>query len=188
MNDVDFLSKVDLIDRKSFSRGGSSMPVSYLGAWTYIRELFGALPEAQVLGFSARSFSLQSTEGRCELCSGRGQVSLNMRFLPDAKILCSACSGSRYKDLILTIKYRDKSINDILKMTFDEACGFFKYHPKLIKLIEPAKNLGLDLNDAEFNEGDIAEDNSSESVESIAAFKHSFVKQLVIINSKFLVF
>lgn len=135
--------KVELIDRKPIAKSSVSMPVTYLGAFTAIRELFGKLPDAQLQGLTARSFSLHTEGGRCEHCGGRGEIIMTMKFLPDARVRCEYCDGKRYKDHLLQIHYRSHSIADILNLTIEEACELFKFHKMILKKLLPAKELGL---------------------------------------------
>ena len=134
---------VDLIDRKPLSRTSLSMPATFLDVFTYIRQLFEKLPEAQLMGFKSRDFSLHVQGGRCEACKGRGLLTLSMKFLADAQVPCSACHGQRYGLPILDLKYQNLSLADVLNLSIDEALELFKHHPKIVKGLLPAKELGL---------------------------------------------
>lgn len=137
------LKHLSLVDRKPLGRSGQSMPATYLDIFTKIRELYAKLPEAQIYGFTAKDFSLHSSGGRCESCKGRGELTVVIKFLPDARIRCEVCQGKRYRDELLNLKYNNLSLHDVLNLTFDEAFEHFKHHKDILKKIETAKNLGL---------------------------------------------
>jgi excinuclease ABC subunit A len=137
------VSKIELIDRKPLAKSTVSMPVTYLDAFTPIRQLFAQLPEAQMRGVTLRSLSLHADGGRCEPCGGRGEILMSMKFLPDARVRCEYCQGKRYKQDILDILYKGYSIADILNLTIEEACQVFKFNKAILKRLEPARQLGL---------------------------------------------
>lgn len=137
------IAKIELIDRKSIAKSSVSMPITYLDAFTPIRELFAQIPEAQMRGITTRSLSLHAEGGRCEACGGRGEMLMTMKFLPDARVPCDYCQGKRYKSDILDITYKGKSIADILNLTIEEACELFKFNKMISKKLEPARQLGL---------------------------------------------
>jgi excinuclease ABC subunit A len=139
----DGLDQVHLIDRKPIAKSGSSIPASWLGILTMIRDLYASLPEGQVLGLTARHFSLSVEAGRCPECKGRGEVSLKMRFLADARTRCPLCRGKRFKANVLNVKYLGLSISDVLDLTLDEAADHFRNHKKIISRLQPAVDLGL---------------------------------------------
>lgn len=139
----DSLDQVHLIDRKPIAKSGSSIPASWLGILTLIRDLYASLPEGQVLGLTARHFSLSVEAGRCPECKGRGEVSLKMRFLADARTRCPLCRGKRFKANVLNVKYLGLSISDVLDLTLDEAAAHFKNHKKIVSRLQPAVDLGL---------------------------------------------
>lgn len=137
------LDQIHLIDRKPIAKSGSSIPASYLGILTLIRDLYAALPEGQILGLTARHFSLSVEAGRCTECKGRGEISLKMRFLADARTRCPLCRGKRFKANVLNVKYLGLSINEVLELTLDEAVEHFKNHRKIVNRLQPAVELGL---------------------------------------------
>ena len=137
------ISKVLLIDRKPLSKTRTSMPATYLDVFTYIRQTFEKLPESQIMGLKSRDFSLQVKGGRCEECKGQGEVTLSMKFLADARVLCSSCQGLRYQPQILNIQYMGYSLADILNLTIEEALNVFKHHPQVTKRLQAAQELGL---------------------------------------------
>jgi len=137
------LDQVHLVDRKPIAKSGSSIPASYLGILTLIRDLYAALPDGQVLGLTSRHFSLSVEAGRCPECKGRGEVSLKMRFLADTRTKCPLCRGKRFKANVLAVKYLGLSIDEVLELTLDEAILHFKNHKKIATRLQPAVELGL---------------------------------------------
>lgn len=137
------VKKVLMIDRKPLSKTRTSMPATYLDVFSYIRQIFEKLPDAQIMGLRSRDFSLQVKGGRCEECKGRGEVTLSMKFLADARVLCSACQGRRYQPHILNIQYMGYSLADILNLTIEEVLSVFEHHPQITKRLQIAKDLGL---------------------------------------------
>ncbi|MDD9952070.1 MAG: hypothetical protein OXT67_10960 [Zetaproteobacteria bacterium] len=134
---------IDAIDRRPMGRSRLSMPVTYLGAYTAIRELYASLPEAQIMGITAKDLSLLSKGGRCEDCKGRGYIELSMKFLSDAKVTCTSCLGMRFGMMVLQLKYLNKNLNDVLNMTIREAAEVFAKHPSICRKLQPAIDLGL---------------------------------------------
>ena len=134
---------VNLIDRRPIAKSAVSMPATYLDVFTDIRNLFAKLPDAQVAGLTARSYSLSVEGGRCPECKGRGEVSMSMKFLADARVRCSICHGQRYRPHVLDVVYNGMNLNQILKMSLEEAAEFFKNHKKIFKRLSPALELGL---------------------------------------------
>jgi excinuclease ABC subunit A len=134
---------IEMITRKPIAKSAISMPITYLDLFTDIRKLYEQLPDSQLAGLTARSYSLFSAGGRCEECDGRGQLTLSMRFLADARVLCPLCKGRRYKDIIRDVKYLGRSIDEVLDMTLVEAHAHFKNHRRIIQRLEPALELGL---------------------------------------------
>lgn len=132
-----------LVDRKPIAKSSVSMPVTYLDVLTELRDLYASLPEAQVAGLTARSFSLWSEGGRCEECKGRGHINLTMKFLADAKVLCPVCEGDRYHANVLEVKFDGLSINDVLNMTIDQALQRFQNFARIVRKLQPASELGL---------------------------------------------
>jgi len=137
------IPKIELIDRKPLAKSSISMPITYLDAFTAVRQLFAQLPEAQIRGLTLRSLSLHVDGGRCEHCGGRGEILMTMKFLPDARVRCEYCQGKRYKQEVLDVLYRGYSIADILDLTIEEACEVFKFQKLILRKLEPAKQLGL---------------------------------------------
>ena len=137
------LTQIFLVDRKPIAKSSVSMPGSYLDVMGELRDIFAAQPDAQVLGFKARDFSLSVEGGRCPECKGRGEISLAMRFLADSRVLCPVCKGQRFRANILGVRYLHLSISEVLNLTLAEVAETFKNHRKIVTRITPALELGL---------------------------------------------
>ena len=120
-----------------------SNPATYTGLFTPIREWFAALPEAKARGYAPGRFSFNVKGGRCEACQGDGVIKIEMHFLPDVYVECDKCHGKRYNRETLEIKYRDKSISDVLDMTVDEALIFFEAMPSVKEKLATLAQVGL---------------------------------------------
>jgi excinuclease ABC subunit A len=140
---LESFQSVHLIDRKPVAKSSVSMPATYLDVFGILRDLYGQLPESQIAGLDAGSFSLMRAGGRCEACGGRGQINLKMRFLADARVRCDACQGKRYRNHVLGIRYLGLNLSEILELTIDEALKHFSTFKKIQKLLAPAIDLGL---------------------------------------------
>jgi excinuclease ABC subunit A len=140
---LDGLTTVALVDRRPVAKSSVSMPATYLDVFGEIRDLFAAQPDAQVMGLTARSFSLSADAGRCPECKGRGELSLTMRFLADARVRCPVCKGARYIGNTLAVRYLGLTISEVLELTLDEVVERFKNHRKIMQRLEPAVALGL---------------------------------------------
>ena len=119
------IDKIIEIDQSAIGRTPRSNPCTYIGAFTFIREFYTALPESKARGYKVGRFSFNVKGGRCETCQGDGLIKIEMHFLPDVYVKCETCHGKRYNRETLEVKYRDKSISDVLEMTADEAAKFF---------------------------------------------------------------
>jgi excinuclease ABC subunit A len=140
---LESLKIVEMINRKPIAKSAISMPITYLDLFTDIRKLYEQLPDSQLAGLTARSYSLFAAGGRCEECDGRGRLTLSMRFLADARVPCPLCNGRRYQDVICDIKYLGKSIDEVLDMTLVEAHTHFKNHRRIVQRLDPALEIGL---------------------------------------------
>jgi excinuclease ABC subunit A len=140
---LEFVDKVIDIDQSPIGRTPRSNPATYTGAFTPIREWYAGLPEAKARGYSAGRFSFNVKGGRCEACKGDGVIKIEMHFLPDVYVECETCEGKRYNRETLEIKYKDKSIADVLDMTVEEAADFFKAVPSIRDKMETLKDVGL---------------------------------------------
>ncbi len=141
---LEHLDKVIDIDQSPIGRTPRSNPATYTGAFTPIREWFAQLPEAKARGYQPGRFSFNVKGGRCEACQGDGVIKIEMHFLPDVYVTCDVCKGKRYDRETLEVKYRDKSIADVLDMTVEEARELFKAAPAIRDKMETLKRVGLD--------------------------------------------
>ena len=137
------LDKVIDIDQSPIGRTPRSNPATYTGAFTPIREWFAGLPEAKARGYLPGRFSFNVKGGRCEACQGDGVIKIEMHFLPDVYVTCDVCKGTRYERETLEVKYRDKSIADVLNMTVEEAGNLFKAVPSIREKMETLSRVGL---------------------------------------------
>jgi excinuclease ABC subunit A len=140
---LEHLDKVIDIDQSPIGRTPRSNPATYTGAFTPIREWFAELPEAKVRGYKPGRFSFNVKGGRCEACQGDGVIKIEMHFLPDVYVTCDVCKGKRYDRETLEIKFKDKSIADVLDMTVEEAAELFKAVPSIRDKLETLKRVGL---------------------------------------------
>ena len=137
------IDKVIDINQTPIGRTPRSNPATYTGVFTHIRDLFSQIPEAKLRGYGKGRFSFNVKGGRCEACSGDGIVKIEMHFLPDVYVPCEVCQGHRYNKETLEVKYKGKSIYDVLNMTVDDGCEFFKNHPSISRQLETLKEVGL---------------------------------------------
>ncbi|WKZ29144.1 MAG: excinuclease ABC subunit UvrA [Patescibacteria group bacterium] len=140
---LEHLDKVIVIDQSPIGRTPRSNPATYTGSWTHIRELFASTAEARMRGYQIGRFSFNRPGGRCENCEGNGQIAIEMHFLPTVYVQCDVCKGRRFDRETLEVKYKDKSIHDILKMTVEEACEFFRDIPWVYDKLKLLKEVGL---------------------------------------------
>ncbi len=138
------IDKVVDIDQSPIGRTPRSNPATYTGVFTNIRDFFAGLPEAKARGYTSGRFSFNVKGGRCEACQGDGQIKIEMNFLADVYVECDKCHGARYNDETLAVKYKGKSIADVLNMTVDEAYRFFVNVPQISRKLELLKRVGLD--------------------------------------------
>ena len=140
---IENLDKVISIDQSPIGRTPRSNPATYTGVFTPIRELFSKLPDAKARGYTAGRFSFNVSGGRCENCGGDGIIKIEMHFLSDVYVPCEVCGGKRYNRETLEVKYKGKSIFDVLEMTIDEACEFFQNVPQIYNKISTLQQVGL---------------------------------------------
>ena len=147
--DVQLLRSVEMIDQNPIGKSSRSNPVTYIKAYDEIRKLFADQPYAQHTGLGASSFSFNIAGGRCEECQGEGVIKVSMQFMADVELVCEACGGKRFRDEILAVIYRGKSIYDVLEMTVDDAIAFFgedKKDPtckRIVERLKPLQDVGL---------------------------------------------
>jgi excinuclease ABC subunit A len=140
---LDLLDKVIDIDQSPIGRTPRSNPATYTGAFTPIRDWFAGLPEAKARGYAPGRFSFNVKGGRCEACQGDGVIKIEMHFLPDVYVTCDQCKGKRYNRETLEVRFRDKSIADVLDMTVEEGAQFFKAVPVIRDKLETLNRVGL---------------------------------------------
>ena len=137
------LDKVIEIDQNPIGRTPRSNPVTYTKVFDEIRSLFAALPESQIRGYKAGRFSFNVAGGKCETCNGGGLKLIEMNFLPDVYVECETCNGKRYNPETLEVRYKGKSISDVLNMTIEESVPFFEKHPKIYRTLHTLQQVGL---------------------------------------------
>ena len=137
------IDKIIEINQHPIGRTPRSNPATYTGVFSEIRSLFSSLPESKVLGYKSGQFSFNVSGGRCEKCKGAGLNTIEMNFLPDVQVKCEECKGERYNEETLNIKFKNKSISDVLNMTIDEAILFFDKIPNIKRKIKTLKDVGL---------------------------------------------
>ncbi|NIJ39820.1 excinuclease ABC subunit A [Parvibaculum indicum] len=140
---LEHLDKIIDIDQSPIGRTPRSNPATYTGAFTFIRDWFAELPESRARGYKPGRFSFNVKGGRCEVCQGDGVIKIEMHFLPDVYVECDACHGHRYNRETLEVKFKGKSIADVLEMTVEEAADFFKAVPAVRDKMEVLKRVGL---------------------------------------------
>ena len=147
--DLSTLRSVEMVDQNPIGKSSRSNPVTYIKAYDEIRKLYADQPYAQRSGFNPSHFSFNIAGGRCEECQGEGFIKVGMQFMADVELVCEACGGKRFKDEILEVRYREKSIYDILEMTVDDAIAFFGDDKKnatckrIIERLRPLQEVGL---------------------------------------------
>ncbi len=138
-----YVDKCIGIDQSPIGRTPRSNPATYIGLFNMIRDVFASTAEAKLRGYGPGRFSFNVKGGRCEACEGDGLIKIEMHFLPDVYVPCDVCKGKRYNRETLEVKYKGKSIYDVLEMTVDEALGFFKTHPRITRKLQTLKDVGL---------------------------------------------
>ncbi|MEO0208181.1 MAG: excinuclease ABC subunit UvrA [candidate division WOR-3 bacterium] len=140
---LEYIDRVIDVDQSPIGRTPRSNPATYTGVFTYIRDFYAKLPEAKARGFKASHFSFNMKGGRCEACEGEGYIRIEMHFLPDVYVPCEVCKGTRYNSEVLEVKYKGKSIADVLDMTVDEAFEFFEDVPNIRRKLQLMVDVGL---------------------------------------------
>lgn len=143
IQDYGYIDKIIEISQSPIGYNPRSNPATYTGVFDDIRDVFALTNEAKMRGYKKGRFSFNVRGGRCEHCSGDGVIKISMHFLPDVYVPCEVCGGTRYNHETLQIKYRGKSVADVLDMTIDEAVGFFENHPKIYDKLKTIQDVGL---------------------------------------------
>ncbi len=140
---LEHIDKIIDIDQQPIGRTPRSNPATYTGVFDAIRELFSQTPEAKMRGYKAGRFSFNVKGGRCEACKGDGILKIEMHFLPDVYVPCEVCKGARYNRETLEVRYKGKTISDVLEMTIDEAVEFFQNVPRIARKLQVIQDVGL---------------------------------------------
>lgn len=140
---LEFIDKVVDVDQSPLGRTPRSNPATYTGVFSDIRNLFIAMPEAKIRGYKPGRFSFNVAGGRCEVCGGNGYKTIAMNFLPDVLVPCEVCRGKRYNRETLEVRYKGKSIADVLDMTINQAVEFFEHQPRILQKIKVLQDVGL---------------------------------------------
>ena len=140
---LEHLDKVIEIDQSPIGRTPRSNPATYTGIFSEIRNIFSVIPEAKIRGYKPGRFSFNVKGGRCETCKGGGLKLIEMNFLPDVYVECEDCQGKRYNRETLEIRYKGKTISDILNLTVEQAIPFWHGHPKILKVVQTLQDVGL---------------------------------------------
>ena len=140
---LEYIDKVVTVDQSPLGRTPRSNPATYTGVFTDIRALFVALPESQIRGYKPGRFSFNVSGGRCETCAGNGYRTIEMNFMPDVLVPCETCHGRRYNRTTLEVRYKGKSIADVLDMTINQATEFFESVPKIVRKLQVLRDIGL---------------------------------------------
>ncbi len=143
LDGLKLVDKVIDVDQSPIGRTPRSNPATYVGVFTDIRDLFAKLPEARVRGYKPGRFSFNVVGGRCEACAGDGMIKIEMHFLPDIYVPCEVCKGRRYNREALQVRFREKSIADVLAMTVDEAAELFENQPRIVRKLRTLQDVGL---------------------------------------------
>ncbi|WP_089333362.1 excinuclease ABC subunit UvrA [Hymenobacter mucosus] len=140
---LELIDKVIEVDQSPIGRTPRSNPATYTGVFTEIRQLFSSLPEAKIRGYGPGRFSFNVKGGRCETCEGAGMRTIEMNFLPDVHVPCETCKGRRYNRETLEVRFKGKSITDVLDMTVEKAVEFFEFQPRILRKIQTLNEVGL---------------------------------------------
>jgi len=141
--DLKRIKHVEMIDQNPLGKSSRSNPVTYVKAYDGIRELYSRQQLSKIKGFKPATFSFNVDGGRCDQCKGDGEMVVEMQFLADVHLVCDACGGKKFKEDVLEVQYKEKSINDVLEMTVDEAIPFFEGHRDIVEKLIPLQQVGL---------------------------------------------
>lgn len=141
--DIDYVSQIEMVDQNPIGKSSRSNPVTYIKAYDEIRDLFSKQPLSKIRGFQPKHFSFNVDGGRCDACKGEGEQIVEMQFLADVHLTCEVCGGKRFKEEVLEVTYKEKSIHDVLEMSVDEAIEFFRDEKDVVNKIKPLSDVGL---------------------------------------------
>src|SRR5690606_17953199 len=141
--DLQQIHQIEMVDQNPIGKSSRSNPVTYIKAYNEIRNLFAKQPLSKMRGFQPKHFSFNVDGGRCDTCKGEGEQVVEMQFLTDVHLVCESCGGKRFKEEVLEVKYKDKSIYEVLEMSVDEAIDFFEEERKLAEALQPLSDVGL---------------------------------------------
>ncbi|HVY74922.1 MAG TPA: excinuclease ABC subunit UvrA, partial [Puia sp.] len=141
--DIESISQIELVDQNPIGKSSRSNPVTYIKAYDEIRDLYASQPLSKLRGFQPKHFSFNVDGGRCDTCKGEGEQVVEMQFLADIHLTCEVCHGKRFKEEVLEVHYRNKSIHDVLEMSVDDAIEFFKDEIAIVQKIRPLSDVGL---------------------------------------------
>ncbi|MCZ2459745.1 MAG: excinuclease ABC subunit UvrA [Chitinophagales bacterium] len=141
--DFDQITAIEMVDQNPIGRSSRSNPVTYIKAYDEIRSIFASQPLSKIRGFQPKHFSFNVDGGRCDTCKGEGEQVVEMQFLADVHLTCEVCGGKRFKEEVLEVQYKGKSIYDVLELSVDEAIEFFHEEKYLVKALQPLSDVGL---------------------------------------------
>ena len=141
--DIDYLSQIELVDQNPIGKSSRSNPVTYIKAYDEIRDLYARQPLSKLRGFQPKHFSFNVDGGRCDTCKGEGEQIVEMQFLADVHLTCEVCGGKRFKEEVLEVTYKEKSIYQVLELSVDESLEFFKDEKDILQKIKPLSDVGL---------------------------------------------
>ena len=141
--DIESIAQIEMVDQNPIGKSSRSNPVTYIKAYDEIRDLFARQPLSKMRGFLPKHFSFNVDGGRCDTCKGEGEQVVEMQFLADVHLVCESCGGKKFKEEVLEVKYKDRSIYDVLDMSVDDAIIFFYEEKNLAKAIQPLSDVGL---------------------------------------------
>lgn len=141
--DIAQVEQVEMVDQNPIGRSSRSNPVTYVKAWDEIRALYANQAAAKAAGLKPAAFSFNVEGGRCDVCQGEGEVKIEMQFMADIVLPCEACGGKRFKQFVLDVQHKNKSVADVLELSVDEAIAFFSDQPKILAKLQPLQDVGL---------------------------------------------
>ena len=141
--DLQFIDQIEMVDQNPIGKSSRSNPVTYIKAYDSIRDLFSKQPLSKIRGFLPKHFSFNVDGGRCDTCKGEGEQLVEMQFLADVHLTCEDCGGKRFKEAVIEVQYKGKSIHDVLNMSVDEAITFFEEEKNIVTAINPLQEVGL---------------------------------------------